>query len=81
MTDDDTTTLDENTVHGIHCPKCQSDNWDCWDERVMDCWDKNGNHAGVEVAGGLRCKDCGNVWLDYSAMNEDPDCECDGWND
>lgn len=67
--------------HIARCPKCQSTNWDCWDERSMDCWDKNGNYAGVEVAGGLRCKDCGNTWLDYSVKNDDPDCECEGWDD
>lgn len=66
----------EETQTAIHCPQCRSTNWDCWDERTIDCWDKDGWLAGVKVVGYLKCKDCGTHWEDVSVQPDD-DCECD----
>ena len=66
------------TPESIHCPKCKSTDWFCWDERQFDCWDKKtGSHRGVEVVGYLGCKVCDTRWIDFSVVNDDPDCECD----
>jgi len=62
----------------IQCPKCKSTDWFCWDERQFDCWDKKtGSHRGVEVVGYLGCKVCDTRWIDFSVINDDPECECD----
>lgn len=60
----------------IHCPKCGSGDWFCWDERTFDCWDKDGFHDGMRVVGYLGCKTCGERWTDVSVEPGD-DCECD----
>lgn len=61
----------------IRCPHCGGLEWSCWDERVMDCWDKDGNLVGHEVAGGMRCGNCGKTYLHYALKNDDPECECE----
>lgn len=60
----------------IHCPRCQSTNWRCWDERSFDCWDAEDNYAGTKVVGYLACNDCGAAWTDIS-VEPDDGCTCD----
>lgn len=60
----------------IQCPKCGSPDWYCWDERVLDCWDREGHQAGVKVVGYLGCNVCRTVWTDVS-IAPDPDCDCE----
>lgn len=42
----------------IHCPKCGSKNWRCWDERQLTWWDKDGAMAGIQIIGCMACNDC-----------------------
>ncbi len=48
----------------IHCPRCKSEHWTCWDERTFHCFDDQGRESGVRVVGYLRCNDCGESWSD-----------------
>lgn len=63
----------------IRCPRCNSIDWGCWDERNYDCWNSQGEHVGTKVVGFLYCKACNERWTDVSIdpCEDDDDCSCE----
>jgi hypothetical protein len=55
----------------IQCPHCHSTNWDCWDQRTLTWWEKDGSMGATQVLGMLRCKDCGQDWADENPTAKD----------
>lgn len=58
----------------ISCYKCGSNNWTCYNERSVMCWDKDGYHCGDMVIGSLKCQDCSAYWDDVSVDCRGEDC-------
>jgi len=50
----------------IHCPKCGSKNWRCWDERELTWWKKNGSMGSIQVIGCLACNECQTAFADVN---------------
>jgi len=77
MSDQNFDQLDQQTK--IHCPKCYSTDWTCYNEATRPCWNQDGERAGTQVIGGLKCKSCNHAWLDYSPdpCHEEEDCWCE----
>lgn len=53
----------------IRCPKCKSENWSCWDERVEWFQDKETEEFFESPVGYLVCKDCGQSYAHYDLEN------------
>ena len=52
------------------CPACGSLNWACWDESTMTWWQADGHEGAIQVIAGLKCGDCGRVWLSHDPSDE-----------
>lgn len=54
-----------------HCPKCESTNWRCWDERDEWFYDASDGEYYMFPVGYLKCKGCGHSWADTSNLISD----------
>lgn len=51
--------------HNPKCPKCNSENWRCWDDRSEVFEDRETGDIHYLPVGYLACNECGAAWTDH----------------
>lgn len=50
----------------LSCPRCQSADIRCWDERQLTWWEKDGSYGNTQVIGCMACNTCQLAFADVN---------------